>query len=138
MTPSDLLRLALERHRRPWNWTLQFAGLVCFALALLFHSYLWLAVSLILAGAGFFELRLPEPGDSAWFRFVRGRVEWEKNWAAFPWTWRKGWRFGAVVLLSMAAMWAMWTRDLAVLTLMVAMGALVAVARKNREQGIDP
>ena len=107
-------------------------------LALLFHSYLWTAVSLILIGVGFFELKLTEPVDSRWFRFVRSMVEWEKNWAAYPWTWRKSLRFAGFILLTLAVIWALWAQDVAVLLLIAALAGLAYVAFLNKTQGIDP
>ncbi|MFH1912945.1 MAG: hypothetical protein ABIK45_01545 [Pseudomonadota bacterium] len=138
VTPSQLFALALSRHRQPWNFTVQLAALACFGLALLLHSFLLFATGLILLGFGFYELALPEMPEGRWRRLVRAVVEWEKNWSVLPWTFGKLARFGFVLLLICVLIWALWTRDLAVLALFVAFAYLARVVAENRAGGIDP
>lgn len=138
ITPSDIFDLALSRHREPWNWTLHFAGLAGFTLTLLLHSYLMFAVSLIIFGAGFFQLNLPPLPENRWLRFVHSAVEWEKNWVAAPWNWHKTWRFGFVLLITYITIWALWTRDAVVLALLIGFGYLIKVVLENLEYDIRP
>lgn len=138
VTPSDIFELAVNRHREPWNWTLHFAAMCGFAATMLTHSFLMFAASLIVFGAGFFELGLPPMGDGRWLKFVKERIEWEKNWAAAPWNWHKIWRLAVVVLLSGVAIWALWTRDAGVLLLFLGFGYLVRVMKENMSGGIKP
>lgn len=138
VTPSHLFDLAVRRHREPWNWTLHFAALVGFALTLLLHSYLMLAASLILFGAGLFDLGMPDLPDNRWGRFVHDAVEWEKNWAVMPWTFRKTWRFAFVVVVALICTWALWVREPSALGLLIGFAYLVKIYRENRESGIDP
>ncbi|MEZ7196143.1 hypothetical protein [Pseudodesulfovibrio karagichevae] len=128
----------MSRHRQPWNWSLHLAALVLFGLALFTHGYLLLAASLILLGAGFFELGLDGPPDNRWFRFVRGGVEWEKNWSAAPWNRVKWSRLAIVVLVGGLSVWALWTQELAAVMLLAGFAVLAWVVRQNRENGIDP
>lgn len=137
VTPSELFGLALKRHREPWNWTLHCASLLAFALTLLLHSYLLFATSLILLGAGFFDLKMPEPPKNRWFKFAEEGVEWEKDWVAYPWTFRKIWRFAFVVLVSLIVCWVLVTRELSALGMLMGFAYLIKVVRDNRESGID-
>ncbi|MUM77686.1 hypothetical protein GKC30_08575 [Pseudodesulfovibrio sp. F-1] len=138
VTPSELFALALSRHRQPWNFTVQLAALALFGLALLLHSFLVFAAGLILFGFGFFELPLPEMSDGRWRRVVQASVEWEKNWSVLPWTFAKWAGLCFVLLACCLLVWALWTRDLAVLALFVAFGYLARVVAENRAGGIDP
>ncbi|WFS62220.1 hypothetical protein LF599_16395 [Pseudodesulfovibrio thermohalotolerans] len=138
VTPSSLFALAVSRHRQPWNWCLHVAALVLFCLALLAHGYLLLAVSLILLGAGFFELKLPDLPDNRWFRLARRGVEWEKNWSAAPWNRVKWTRLLFFFALAGLTVWALWVRELATLMLLIGFAVLVRVMRENRKSGIDP
>jgi hypothetical protein len=138
VTPSDILDLALARHRRPWNFTAHFVALAFFALALLLHSFLLFAASLIFFGAGFFELSLSAMPEGRWLRFVRGMIEWERNWSVLPWTAGKWARTGFVALLVCVLVWALWTVDLVVLALFCGFGYLARVVAENRAGGIDP
>ncbi|MBG0790681.1 MAG: hypothetical protein H0S80_09315 [Desulfovibrionaceae bacterium] len=138
VTPSELLTLALARHREPWNRTLHAASLACLCPALFLHSYLLVAAALILLGAGFFRLGLGAPPDNRWFRFTARAVEWEKNWLAAPWNWSKIWRFCFAVIAATALVWALWTGDMAALALAVGFGVLVRVAVENKKNGINP
>ncbi|XXJ21286.1 hypothetical protein ACR42D_17460 [Desulfovibrio caledoniensis] len=138
VTPSSLFALAVIRHRQPWNWSLHCAALVLFCLTLLAHSYLMLAASLILLGAGFFELKLDEPPGNRWFKFARRGVEWEKDWSAAPWNRVKRVRLVFALLAAGFAVWALWVRELAGLMLVAGFAVLAWVVRQNRENGIDP
>jgi len=113
-------------------------GLVGFALTMAAHSSLLFAASLVLFGAGFFDLNLPEIPENRWIRFVSSAVEWEKNWVAAPWNWYKIRRFIICLFITGITLWALWTRDLAVLALIVAFGYLLHVRRDNIDGGIDP
>lgn len=137
-TPSDILSLALKRHRLVWNWTAHFAALCFLSLALLLHSYLLFAVSTALFGAGFFEMGLPEMADCRWRRYVARMVEWEKNWVAAPWNWPKWWRLLFVLALASVTVWALWTQNPPVLAMLAAFAYLARVVKENREAGIDP
>lgn len=138
VTPSQLFDLALFRHRQPWNWSLHFAALVLFCLTLLGHSYLLLAASLILLGAGFFDLKLGDPPGNLWFGFVKRGVEREKNWASLPWNWAK-WLWLLITLcLALAVIWVLWTRELAGLGLLAGFGALAWAAGQNRANNEGP
>lgn len=136
-SPKHIFSLALERHRQPWNWTFQFASLWLFGLALLFHSYLTLAASFILLGTGFFHIHVPVP-DNRWFAFVVRSVEWEKNWIGAPWNWYKLWRLIASLLIGGITVWALWTRALAALMLIIALAYLWQVMIENKDAGIEP
>lgn len=138
VTPSELVGLALARHREPWNWTLHFAALWLLCPALLFHSALFLAAALILSGAGFFRLGLGAPPDNRWFRFVRRCLEWEKNWIAAPWNRHKTGRFVFALAAAVAVVWALWTREPAALALIIGFAVLARVVAENRKNGIDP
>lgn len=138
VTPSELFNLALSRHRQPWNWTLQFAALGLLCLTLLFHSFLFLAAAVIFFGTGFFQLGLDDPPENGWFRFVAAGVEWEKNWVAAPWNWHKIWRFGFVLLVSAALIWALWVREPAALAIFVGFAVLARVVFENKDGGIVP
>lgn len=138
ISPAELLALALARHQTPWNWTLHCVALFGFMLTLLFHSYLMLAVTLILFGAGFFDLGLPDSPDNRWLVFVRRRVEWEKDWIAYPWSFRKVSRFFFVLLLGCVLIWALWTGEPAALALFVGFAFLIKVLAENKAGGIDP
>lgn len=138
ITPSEIFSLALKRHRAPWNWTLHFAALFGFGLTLLLHSYLVFAVTMIVFGTGFFELGLPKAPDNRWFGFVTRGVEWEKNWVAAPWGWYKIRRFIYVLLIGLLTIWALWTRDAAVLALLIGFAFLIRIMRENMDVGIDP
>lgn len=138
MTPSEIFALALKRHRKPWNWTLHFVGLIGFGLTLLLHSYLMFATSLILFGAGSFDLQLPVTSDNRWLRFVAKAIEWEKDWVAAPWNWYKTRRFLFVLAVVFVSIWALWTRDGVVLCLLVAFAYLLKVMKENIAGGIDP
>lgn len=137
-TPSDIRKLAIERHQSTWNWTMHFAAVIGFGLTLLFHSYILLACSTVLFGAGFFKPGLPVLRETRWTRFVARAVEWEKNWIAAPWNSYKIWRFTVVLLLATIAIWALWTGDAVVLALFVGFGFLVHVVRDNMAGGIKP
>ncbi|WP_238528154.1 hypothetical protein [Pseudodesulfovibrio mercurii] len=128
----------MSRHRQPWNWSLHAAALVLFGLALFAHGYLLLAASLILLGAGFFELDLPAPPENWWFGLARRGVEWEKNWSAAPWNRVKWSRLLGALLLAGVLVWGLWVRELAALGLLFGFAVLVWVMRRNREDGIDP
>lgn len=138
VTPSELASLALARHRKPWNWTFQAAALAGLCLTLLFRSYLLLAVSLILFGAGFFPLRLDEPPDNRWFRFVHRFLQWEKNWVAAPWNWHKIWRLGFAASATILIISALWIREPAALGLIVGFVVLARFVAENKADGIDP
>ncbi len=138
ITPSEIFILAITRHQKPWNWSLHFAGLIGFALSLLFHSYLLFATSLIFSGAGFFDLKLPPVPESRWLRFVASAVEWEKNWVAAPWSGHKIRRMFLVVLIAAITVWALWTKDGVVLSLLVGFAYLFKIMKENMEGGIDP
>lgn len=137
-TPSEVFYLALARHQLVWNWTVHFAALCLFALTLLFHSYLLLAVSLACLGAGFFDMGLPEMKDGRWRRFVLGMIEWEKNWIAAPWIWLKWLRLICVTMVALLSIWALWTQNPPVLAVLGASGYLVHVVRDNKRRGVDP
>ena len=138
VTPSELLSLALARHREPWNWTLQSAALACLCPALYFHSPLFLSATLVLFGVGFLRLEMGQPPANRWFRFVDRALVWERNWLAAPWNWPKTWRFCFVILAITAVGWALWASDLAALALAAGFGVLARVAAENKENGIDP
>lgn len=138
VTPSELFALAVVRHRQPWNLTLHLAGVGAFALALLLHSYLLLAMALILGGAGFVAYDVGEPPDNGWFRFTAGLVRWERDWASLPWTWRKISRVGLALLLAGVTVWALWVRELATIGLLIGAAALAWVVRDNREKDSWP
>jgi len=138
VTPSEIFKLALARHREPWNWTLHLATLFCFALTLLFHSYLILAATTIFFGTGFFRLKLPEPPKNRWFTMVKRAVEWEKNWVAYPWTFRKWWRFLFTLLIVYVTIWALWTREPVTIALLIGFSYLLKVMTENKAKGIDP
>lgn len=137
LKPADLIKLALSRHREPWNWTFHIAGLCAFALCLLFHSYLLFASTLIFIGTGFYALKLRPMRKGRWLTFQKQAVEWEKDWIAYPWTYSKWWRFLVILLVAAVFMWALWTRDIAVLCLYVAGAYFVKVVRENKAKGID-
>lgn len=137
-TPSDIRKLAIRRHQSTWNWTLHFAAVIGFCLTLLFNSYILLACSVILFGAGFFHLNLPVLKQTFWTRFVARAVEWEKNWIAAPWNFYKIWRFTVVLLLAAVIIWALWTSDAVVLALFAGFGFLIYVVRDNIAGGIKP
>jgi len=138
VTPAQLFTLALERHRQPWNWTIQFITLWMFGLTLLFHSYLLLVTSFILLGAGFYQLNLPPAPDNFWFSFVEKSVEWEKNWFGAPWNFIKWYRFLFVVAVAGVVIWALWTAELAMLGLVMGFVYLARVMVENKMGGIDP
>jgi hypothetical protein len=138
VTPSELVALALARHREPWNWTFHFAALGLLFPTLLFHSYLFLAAALILFGAGFFRLDLDVPPDNRWFRFVHRGLEWEKNWIAAPWNRHKTGRFAFALATAVITIWALWTREPAALALIVGFTVLAFVVAENKKKGIDP
>jgi len=138
VTPSEIFELALERHRRPWNWTLHFAGLAGLALTLLLHSYLMLATTLIVMGAGFFELNLPPMKIGRWRRFATAGVEWERDWLAAPWNWRKIWRFGVFLIILIIVIVSLWMQEPVAVSLIIAFAYLAKVVRENIEGGIDP
>jgi len=138
VTPSEILTLAIQRHRQPWNWTLHFCGLAGFALSLMLHSYLLFAASLIIFGAGFFELGLPPVKENRWLRFVHEAVEWEKNWIAAPWNWQKIWRFGVFLMFAVLFIWACWEQEPVAIALFSGFAYLAKVVRENKEGGIDP
>lgn len=138
LTPTDILSLALTRHRLPWNWTAHFAALGVFAFTLLLHSYILLAVTLACFGAGFFELGLPDMKEGRWKRFVTRMVEWEKNWIAAPWNRGKWWRFLFVLMVAAVTVWALWTGNPPLLALLVAFAYLARVVKENKEAGVDP
>nr|WP_319583089.1 hypothetical protein [uncultured Pseudodesulfovibrio sp.] len=100
------------------------------------HGYLMLAASLILLGVGFFELKLDEPPDNRWFRFVRRAIDWEKNWGAAPWNRVKWTRLLFALLVAGFTVWALWVRELAGLMLVAGFAVLAWVVRQNRENGI--
>ncbi len=137
VTPSELITLALKRHRMPWNWTLHCAALVAFALTMLFHSYLILATSMIFFGAGFYDLNMPTPPDNRWFQFVHKGVEWEKDWVAYPWSFSKTWRFAFTVVVATIISWALWTREPGTIGLLIGFAYLIKVVRENKKGGID-
>jgi hypothetical protein len=138
VTPSELFALALSRHRQPWNFTVHLAAVALFGLALPLHSFLIFSAGLILLGFGFFELVLPDMPPGRWRRLVHAVVEWEKNWSVLPWTFRKWARLCIALLLGCLLVWALWTRDLAVLALFFAFACLARVVAENRAGGIDP
>lgn len=138
VTPSEILALAFERHRLPWNWTLHFAGLAGLALTLLLHSYLMFAATLIVMGAGFFELNLPPMKNGPWHRFVVAGVDWERNWLAAPWNWRKTWRFAVFLLVAAIIIVSLWAQEPVAVALIIAFAYLAKVVRENIEGGIDP
>ena len=138
VTPSALFDLAVARHREPWNWTLHASAAGLFCLALLAHSFLLLAASMILGGVGFLRLDLETPPDNLWFRIVASAVTWERNWAAAPWNRGKWSRFLLTCSLTGVAVWALVIRELAVLGLLVCVAALIRVAWENRQNGIKP
>ncbi|WP_247648428.1 hypothetical protein [Pseudodesulfovibrio sp. zrk46] len=138
VTPSELFQLALKRHQEPWNWTLHFIGVVGFAITLFAHSYLMFAASLIIFGAGFFDLKMPKPVKNSWFALVAGAVEWEKDWLSTPWNWYKIWRFGFVMTVLAITIWALVTRDGAVLCAIVGFAYLIKIMRENIDAGIEP
>lgn len=138
ITPQELFRLAIERHREPWNWTLQFAAAVVFCLALLFHSSLLVTAALILFGVGFMKLHMDEPPDNRWFRFVARSVEWEKNWESTPWTWIKITKCMFVLAATGLLLWALWVREPATLGLFFGFVVLYKVMLENIDSGIEP
>ena len=138
VTPSELLALAIKRHRSPWGWTVHFAGLAVLILALPTHSGLVLSAAIILLGAGFFRWPEPTRTDTRWHRFVHRGVEWEKNWIAAPWNRYKWLRLLFFLLIAGVTTWALWTRDIAILALLAAFAYLIRIVRENRDLGIDP
>lgn len=137
-TPSDIRDLALARHQQVWNWTAHFAALCFLGLTLLLHSYLLLAVTMALFGAGFFEMGLPPMKQCRWRRYVLRMVEWEKNWIAAPWNRVKWLRFLFVAAVAAVTVWALWTQSPPVLAVLAGFGYLARVVKENREAGIDP
>jgi len=138
ITPHQLFRLAIRRHREPWNWTLQFAAAIAFCQAMLFHNSLFFATALILFGTGFMRLCMTKPPDNRWFRFVARFVEWEKNWESTPWTWSKVMKFTGVLVILVLLFWALWVRELATIGLIFGFCVLHNVMRQNIENGIKP
>lgn len=138
VTPSELFDLALSRHRQPWGWTVHLAGLAGLGLAMLLHSGLTLAAAIILLGSGFFHWPDPPNQDTRWFRFVHQAVEWEKDWVAYPWTWRKWMWFLFSLGCTLYICWALWVREAASLALLAGFVVLARVIHENRENGIDP
>jgi glucan phosphoethanolaminetransferase (alkaline phosphatase superfamily) len=137
VTPAELFALALERHQQHWNWSFQFVAALVFGLVLLFHSYLLLAVSLVLFGVGFFQLNLPPFEKKWWISFVKKGVEWEKNWIAAPWNLIKWRRFLFVLVATCVLVWALWIREYAALGLILGFAYLVKVKAENKAAGID-
>jgi len=137
-TPTKLLELAIERHRKPWNWTIQFAGVSLLCLTLLAHSYLLLAASLILLGTGFLDLNMDDPPDNRWFKFVTAGVEWEKNWVALPWNFAKIFKFTLVMIILGALIWVLVVRELAAIGLFIGFVYLARVVIENKESGVEP
>lgn len=137
-TPAEVFALALARHRLLWNWTAHFAALCLFAFTLLFHSYVLLAVTLALFGAGFYELGLPEMKDGRWRQFVLRMIEWEKNWIAAPWIWGKWWRFLFICSVVLVVVWALWTGNPPVIMVLISFAYLSHVVRENKKRGVDP
>ncbi|BCS88597.1 hypothetical protein [Pseudodesulfovibrio sediminis] len=137
-SPSELFDLALKRHRQPWNWTLQFAGIMLLGLTLAAHSYLLLAASMILFGAGFYELHMPEPSENLWFRFVSGGIQWEKNWVATPWTFGKIFKCCVTLALLAVTVWALVVREIGTIGLLIGFLALARVVVENRDSGVEP
>ncbi|WP_319541697.1 hypothetical protein [uncultured Pseudodesulfovibrio sp.] len=138
VTPADLAKLALERHRLPWNWSLQFAALILFCLTLLFHSPLFLTATIILCATGFLSLNMDEPPDNRWFRFVKAGIEWEKDWIAAPWNWAKWTKFIFIFIITIVFLWALWTREAATLGLILGFAVLIRVVVENMKNGIEP
>ena len=138
VTPSELFDLALRRHRQPWGFTVHLAGLAGLGLTLLLHSALMLAASIVLLGVGFFRWPDPPHADNRWFKFVHRAVEWEKDWIAYPWTWRKWMWFLLFLGCALFTIWALWVQDPASLGLIAGFAYLAKVVRENREGGIDP
>jgi len=138
VTPSEIAALALARHRGPWNWTLHLAGLAVLCLSLLLHGPLTASAGLILLAAGFFRWPEPVRPQTRWLRFVHAAVEWEKDWVAAPWNRHKWLWFLLALLVSGYAVWALWTRELASLSLLAGFAVLWRVMRENKENGVDP
>ncbi|NDV19628.1 hypothetical protein GO013_09375 [Pseudodesulfovibrio sp. JC047] len=138
ITPSDLFQLATQRHRQPWNWSLHFTALISCCLAVLFHSPFFLTATIILGAVGFLELRMKTTPNTRWFRFVHAGIEWEKDWFATPWNTGKWTRFLLVFCIAIFFLWALWSRELAALALIIGFGALIRVMVENYKNGIKP
>ncbi|WP_243544254.1 hypothetical protein [Pseudodesulfovibrio tunisiensis] len=138
VSPRQLLHLAATRRREPWNWTAQFCGIITFSLGLFLHSYVLSALALALIAAGFLRMELPPMSDSRWHRFVLRCINHEKNWLAFPMSFRKGLDIFLVAVLVPLFIHALWTRDLAILAAYLAAAVLLHIRKENRDAGIDP
>lgn len=138
VTPSELLRLAMKRHRMEWNWSVHFAAMVNFGLALLLHSWLLTATTLILLAAGCFDFGLGPLPEGRWQRLVHRGLEWERNWSVAEWDFGKSARFAIFLVALVTSVWALWTRDLAMLGLLFGFGFLYWVMLDNLSGGIDP
>lgn len=138
ITPRELMDLALARHRQPWNMTLQLAGCALLAFALLLHGALVASMGLVLVAAGFMNLRLAPMRPGRWRTFLDRVLAAEVGWLNSPMGWRKLLRSIIALVIGAVTVWALWTRDVAMLGMLVCLWALYLAYRYNRTTGIDP
>lgn len=137
ITPRELLDLAISRHRQPWNFTVQAAGLPFLILALLLHSGLFASMALILFGAGFLSLPMPAMPPGRWRRTVDRWIGAEVNWLNTPMTGKKLLGFFVFLLVAGFSIWALWTNELVSLTFLAGMLAVYRAYLYNKTTGID-
>lgn len=137
LTPRELMDLALSRHRQPWNFTVQTCGLCCLATALLLHNGLLTATALVLFGVGFLVLPLPPMPPGVWRRSIDRFIAAEVRWLNTPMSWQKLLKGGIWTLILITTIWALWVRELLLLTFLVAMWAVYRAYLYNKTTGID-
>lgn len=137
-TPRQLLNRAFANRRNPWNWLLHLLGGVFFLLALLFHSSTLFGLALGLGGVGFLNLHLPPGADNAFIKLAQAGLNLEDALRAMPRGWRKWLILSGLIFAATFAFWALWTRAVLALCLLVGFGILARVAALNRANGIKP
>lgn len=112
------------------------AAAFLFLAAMLFHSHTFFVLSVVLAGAGFLNLHLPEIKEGRMQRIIRAGIAAEKRLGAMAPGWRKRGLGGGVMFGFILIAIALWTRALLLIAALIGVGVLVWVAYDNRRYGI--
>lgn len=133
-------RLRLTR-REPWNWLAQNLAAVLLPPGLMFHN--WPLIVLSLAGMASACLPLPlPPMEHTGAKRLAPRVEkligLESAWLAAPMSRRKKRQLWLLGLGAPLTALFLWLQDLGPIGIALAVWTLLAVRRKNIEDGIKP
>lgn len=141
MGAQNLWRRLRLRRREPWNWLAQNLAAALLPPGLLFHSWPLVVLSLVGMAAACLPLPLPpmeHTGAKALVPRVEALIGLESAWLAAPMTPRKRRQLWLLGLGAPLTAFFLWRQDLGPIGLALAVWVLLAVRRRNIEDGIEP